>query len=60
MIFMYLREDILVVWDQWRFRLMVSILFRLRFFACRRRGLRFLLPSSGIKDIIVKFSKRFS
>ena len=32
MIFMYLREDILVVWDQWRFRLMVSILFRLGFF----------------------------
>ena len=39
---------------------MVRILFRLGFFAWRRRRLTFLFFGFGIKDIIVKFSKRFS
>ena len=39
---------------------MFRILFRLGFFAWRRRRLGFLFFGSGIKDIIVKFSRRFS
>ena len=39
---------------------MVRILFRLGFFAWRRIRLGFLFFGFGIKDIIVKFSRRFS
>ena len=39
---------------------MVRILFRLGFFAWRKRRLGFLFFGSWIKDIIVKFSRRFS
>ena len=54
MTFQYLGKDFLVVWDQWRFQVLIMV-----FFAWKgRRG--FLLSGFRIENIIIKFSREFS